>query len=368
MTTVLLAGAFGQGNPGDEALLRAFVQALPGREIVATSLDPVATEAGHGVRAVQSRHGSAVARALRAADGVVFAGGTVFKALHPLTGRHPHALLRSGLGVASAAKALRKPLALVGVGAGALSGPAARALARAIVRRADLLVLRDEESAQVLADAGAPPPFRVGADAAWSALDLPDAPRAQGDALIVALSRLAGGPGLAQRIALVLGPAARAGLRVRLQPWQLPWDLELARNVVSALDAASEIVPPPADLDDARNLFAGARLVVAYRFHALAAAAVAGTPAVAIAHEPKFAGLGRRLGHAVVDPTGPPDALGRAILDAADRPPASSETIARERARAEEGMALMRLVLSGGRSDDHAAVSGLDLAPEAWIS
>ena len=67
-----------------------------------------------------------------------------------------------------ATRAMRKPLALVGVGAGALPGRSARTLTRAIVRRADLLVLRDEESAGVLADAGAPTPFRVGADAAWT--------------------------------------------------------------------------------------------------------------------------------------------------------------------------------------------------------
>jgi polysaccharide pyruvyl transferase WcaK-like protein len=367
MSTVLLAGAFGQRNPGDEALLRAFVQALPGRAIVATSVDPVATEAAHGVHAVGSRDGRAVARALRGSDGVVFAGGTVFKALHPISGRHPLALLRSALGVATATRAMRKPLALVGVGAGALPGRTARSLAHSIVRRADLLVLRDEDSARVLAEAGAPPPFRVGADAAWTTLDAPAQPSAQGDAVIVALSRLAGGAGLARRLALVLAPAARAGLRVRLQPWQLPWDRDLAHRIAASLDADVEIVPPPADLADARNLFAGARLVVALRFHALVAAAAAGTPAVAIAHEPKLSGLGRRLGYTVVEPTGPPEPLGQAILAAADRPPASAETIAVERARAEQGMALLRVVLSGGRSDESAAVEGLDLAPEAWI-
>ena len=249
----------------------------------------------------------------------------------------------------------------------ALPGRSARTLTRAIVRRADLLVLRDEDSARVLADAGAPPPFRVGADAAWTTLDAPAQPSAQGDAVIVALSRLAGGAGLARRLALVLAPAARAGLRVRLQPWQLPWDRNLARDVAASIDADVEIVPPPADLADARNLFAGARLVVALRFHALVAAAAAGTPAVALAHEPKLSGLGRRLGYPVIEPTGPPEAVGRAILAAADSPPASAEAIAVERARAEQGMALLRVVLSGGRSDESAAVEGLDLAPEAWI-
>jgi polysaccharide pyruvyl transferase WcaK-like protein len=34
MATVLLAGAYGQRNPGDEALLTSFVQSLSGHELV----------------------------------------------------------------------------------------------------------------------------------------------------------------------------------------------------------------------------------------------------------------------------------------------------------------------------------------------
>ena len=47
-----------------------------------------------------------------------------------------------------------------------LPGRAAQWLARAIVRSADLLVLRDDESAAHLAATGAPTPVRVGADPA----------------------------------------------------------------------------------------------------------------------------------------------------------------------------------------------------------
>ena len=43
-------------------------------------------------------------------------------------------------------------------------------LARSIVRAADLLILRDEESAVHLAEFGAPTPVRVGADPAWTLL------------------------------------------------------------------------------------------------------------------------------------------------------------------------------------------------------
>jgi polysaccharide pyruvyl transferase WcaK-like protein len=372
MAAMLLAGAFGQRNPGDEALLSAFIASLPGQSLVATSVDPVATETEHGISAVQARDVRAVAREVRRAEGVVFAGGTVFKTLHPACGRPPLSLLRSARALSLATTAQRTPLALVGVGAGSLHGGRARALARGIVRRSDLLVLRDEESAGVLARAGAPAPFRVGADAAWTLLDPPAAPTAKGDAVIVALSHLAGGAGLARRLSLVLAPLVGAGLRVRLQPWQVvhgaPDDLDLARMIASRLDGDVQIVPPPADLADARTLFAGARLVIALRFHALVAAAAAGVPAAAVAHEPKLAGLGRRLGLPVVAPAGPPEAMARTILATIDHPAATPEAIDRERRLAEEQMALLRVLLSGGRSAESADVGGLELAPEAWVA
>jgi polysaccharide pyruvyl transferase WcaK-like protein len=372
MGAVLLAGAFGQHNPGDEALLRAFVEGLPDHALVATSVDPVHTESAHGIEAIPSRDIRAVARRVTRVDGVVLAGGTIFKTLHPAAGRPPLALLRSTRALALGTAAQRIPLAGVGLGVGTLLGNRARALARGIVRRCDLLVLRDEESASLLARAGAPAPFRVGADPAWTLLDAPARPTAGGDAVIVALSHLAGGAGLARRLAQVLEPVVRAGLRVRLQPWQVlrgrPDDLDLARMVAGRLDGDVQIVPPPAGLDDARDLFAGARLVVALRFHALVAAAAAGVPFAAVSHEAKLAGLGRRLGQPVVPPAGPPEAMARTILRAIDHPPPSPAAIERETRLARDQMALLRVLLSGGRSDEAALVGGLELAPEAWIA
>jgi polysaccharide pyruvyl transferase WcaK-like protein len=372
MAAVVLAGAFGQRNPGDEALLSAFVEALPGHDLVATSADPLLTETGHGISAVHSRDVRTVARRVAGAEGVVMAGGTIFKTLHPACGRPPLALLRSARALTLGTAARRIPLAAVGVGVGSLHGDRARALAKGIVRRCDLLVLRDEESAALLARAGAPAPFRVGADPAWTLVDPPAAPSAQGDAVIVALSHLAGGAGLARRLALVLEPLVRAGLRVRLQPWQVvprePDDLDLARAVAGRLGGDVQIVPPPAGLADARDLFAGARLVVALRFHALVAAAAAGVPVVCVGHEAKLTGLGRRLGQPVVAPAGPPEAMAATIMRAIDHPAPARAAIEREKRLAHDQMALLRVLLAGGRSDEAASVGGLELAPEAWVA
>jgi polysaccharide pyruvyl transferase WcaK-like protein len=290
----------------------------------------------------------------------------VFKALHPSCGRTPLSLLRRTAAVASLSKALRKPLALVGVGAAPLYGHAARALARAIVRAADLLVLRDEESALHLAELGATTPFRVGADAAWTLV--PDPPDATPNGpVVVALSHLAGGRELAGQLAAGLLPVLDAGIPVRIDPWQPDGDAALAAAVVSRLGDRVQLAAPPADLLAAREAVLGARLVIAQRFHAVVAAASAGVPTLAVAHEAKLTGLARRLDQPAVAADAPPATLASAVLSALDSAPPSPHAVRRERAAAEQGFRLLRVLLARGRSDEAVDVDGLALRPEEWL-
>jgi polysaccharide pyruvyl transferase WcaK-like protein len=398
--TVFLAGAFGQGNPGDEALLSAFARELGHLDPVASTSDPQATAATHGVTAVERDDMPRVGREIARADAVVVAGGTIFKTLHPSCGRAPLSLLRRTAALAAATRALRKPLALVGVGAAPLRGRAARSLTRRIIRSANLLILRDEESAGHLAAAGAPTPIRVGADAAWTlvpeqraepaaladAAATPDGPAVlmrsatgahapvaldgagDGRPVVVALSHLAGGPELAERLAAGLRPVVDAGLPVRLDPWQPDGDAELAAAVATRLDDPRvSVAAPPADLDEARESMDGARLVLAQRFHALVAAAGAGVPALAVAHEPKLEGLARRLEQPAVAADAPPATLAGEVLRAVDGPPAPPAAIERERASAAEAFRLLRVLLARGRSDEAVDIDGLALRPEEWL-
>jgi polysaccharide pyruvyl transferase CsaB len=382
--TVFLAGAFGQGNPGDEALLSAFTRALGHLDPVASTCDPAGTEATHDVTAVERDDIRRVGREIARADAVVVAGGTIFKTLHPSSGRAPLSLLRRTAALAKLARALRKPLALVGVGAAPVQGRAARRLTRSIVRSADLLILRDEESAAHLAEAGAPTPIRVGADAAWTLVPQPAAKEAPVGAgghapvsfngsgerpgVVVALSHLAGGTDLAERLAAGLAPVVSSDVPVRLDPWQPDGDAELAAEVATRLhDPRVTVTPPPSDLDEAREGMEGARLVLAQRFHALVAAAGAGVPALAVAHEPKLEGLARRLEQPAVPADASPAALAEEVLRAVDGDPAAPAAIERERASAEEAFRLLRVLLARGRSEEAADLDGLDLRPEEWL-
>jgi polysaccharide pyruvyl transferase WcaK-like protein len=185
--------------------------------------------------------------------------------------------------------------------------------------------------------------------------------------VVVALSHLAGGADLADRLASGLAAVVDAGMSVRLDPWQPDGDAELASAVAARLDWRVELAPPPRDLAEASAGMAGARLVLAQRFHALVAAAAAGVPALAVAHEPKLAGLARRLEQPAVPADAPPAALAAAVVDAADGEPASPDAVRRERADAEEGFRLLRVLLARGRSDEAVEVDGLALRPEEWL-
>jgi polysaccharide pyruvyl transferase CsaB len=365
---VLLAGAFGQNNPGDEALLRAFCDELAEHRVIATSADPESTSARHGCDAVSSVDVAAVVAAMRRADALVIGGGTIFKTLHPSTGRSAHELLRNAGLLAFGARATAKPVLMVGVSAVPLVDGRTRRLARRLVRRADLLILRDEVSAQLLAEAGAPAPFRVGADPTWTTLGRqPFVAPAPDNVAIVTLSRYAGARDLAARIAPALRGLIDEGLRVCLQPWQVgdrgADDLSLLHAIAQELRVPVELLDPPTDLHEAARQAAAARLVIGMRFHSLVATAAAGTRFVAVDHEPKLGALAARFGQRALAPDVPADAFADAVSGALAGPPPSPGVVRAQIALSAEGFRLLHLVLADGALPDPAELIGLPFEP-----
>ena len=371
MTTVLLAGAFVQ-NSVDETLLAAFHAALPEWHIATLGGAPSVTVATDGVRASRARGEGGLRRAVLDADAVVLSGGTVFTTLHRSTGRPAHDLLIWALLLASGGQTTGKPVAMLGVGAGTLPDARARWLARALVRRADLLVLRDEESAHTLAAVGAPAPFRVGADPAWTLVDQPPLAPRDRDGVVVALDHVPGDASLADRLAAGLRPLLASGMKVELQPWRdgdpTSRSSALASAVADRLAGRVEVTTAPANVVDARARLAGTRLAVCLSSHAMIAAAAAGTPLVAITHEPKLVGLARRLQQPAISVDADPATIATTVRSGLDGQPASPTAVHAEIARAAEGFRLLRLLLNHGIADDLDSFDGLSLVPAPWTA
>lgn len=368
MPIALIVGAFGQDNPGDEALLASTVQAVrarPGWEPLVATGRPADTEALLDVATLPATP-AATLRATARADALVVGGGTVFKELHHSSGRPAGGLLRRAAGLTSAFYARRLPVALIGVGAAPIHHPANRHLARSIARRADLLVLRDAESADVLAGMGVPSPLRVGADLSWLAARPPERGPECGPAPIgVAVSHLAGGDDLVDRLIDGLRPAVEAGRCVEIEPWQgsprLGADGRIAARMARALGLGARLVAPPRDLDEATQRAAGRAAVVAMRFHAAVAAAEAGTPFAAVTHEPKLAAIARSTGQPTIAVDDPVAAVAAAVRQALLGAPPSPEAVADQHRRAEATADLLGIVLCG--EGDAGRLAHLDLVP-----
>jgi polysaccharide pyruvyl transferase WcaK-like protein len=269
---------------------------------------------------------------------------------------------------------VHRPVAMVGVGAGHLEDWRAQALTRFAVRHADMLILRDEESAAEMARANAPGPFRVGADPAWTLLDPPDEARAAPDQSVrVVPSVMATGTGgwtrMVDRITETLRQLLSAGIAVQLQAWHRATDPSVGDDcaiidaVVGRLGPSVEVVPTPESLGAAVESMVGVGAVLTSRFHALIAAAAAGVPSVAVAHEAKLAALARRLDQRTAPVDFEPTVLATEVAGALGSPGPAPAVIKEQIEQADEGFRLLRVLLAGGRSDEADSLGALPLAP-----
>ncbi len=145
MPVVLLAGAFEPGSLGDEAVLEAFVRALPGWRLAVTTVDRAAA-ARHGCEAVDTHRTADTARWAARAEAVVVGGSSPFSIADGRSGVHGRSPLVSTAALVTAASVLARPVAMVGVSHWRIPRITAWSLGRSSVRHTDLLVLRDEAS------------------------------------------------------------------------------------------------------------------------------------------------------------------------------------------------------------------------------
>lgn len=354
MPRVLLGGRWGSDPAGERSLLTAVAGALPEYEVV-EGWSPLSR--------------AALSRAVRQADGIVVAG-------QDLAPRGLDRRRRSGVTVRAAtmlvhtARMARKPVAFLGVTVAGCESVSDRWLVRRMVRRADLLLVADEDSADCLASAGAPVPVRVSADPAWLGISRGGAERSGGETVTVVLDGRAG-PEVEAALLAALAVVAAQGMRIKLLPWAGPDSADAAMGCRLAAQLRElrfpvETVPSPMTLDDACYSFEDAGVVVTLRYRAIPAAATIGVPIIGIALEGRIAALARRLEQTILDPraiaaTLPP-AIADSFADAAPSPAAVKEEIA----RAESGFSLLRLVLERGNTE-LSQMEGLPLAPDPWL-
>jgi polysaccharide pyruvyl transferase WcaK-like protein len=249
----------------------------------------------------------------------------------------------------------------VGLGAGRLTTRSGRARVRLILGGVPLTV-RDAASAGLLASLGLPRP-ELAADLALALPPPPPPPSSSAglDRVVVCLrpwsgrrhrlpARLRRHPGddafVAGAAAALDELATACGLGIHLVALDAPKDDPLHRQVAARMRSPVSTAAP--DLDGLLSEIAAARVVVAMRYHAGIAAALAGRPAVLVGVGPKVDALAADLGRGATllpwSPSGLPG-LAAAVEAALPRAEPMAEAVAALRRReAANRRALQRLL------------------------
>ena len=311
-----MAGSYGQGNTGDEAILTGLLASLRARmpecSPTVVSGTPEQTARRHAVTSVAWDDWVAILGAMKAADFMLLGGGGIF---FDSSGADAARLLETGApdlahygSYPLAAWLLRRPLVIHACGVGPITTDSGAEIVRAAFASALRSSVRDTDSLDVLRSIGSDTSgVFLGAD---PALVLEPAPETVG-----------------RRLVEVSGLAPRAPiLAVTLRPWRWPrpegeWLRSLAERIVAfarprslqvllapfdfthdpaplaafreALVAAglpahaSAIVPGQPLPEELASAFGLCHLVVGVRLHSVLLAALAGTPSVGISYEPK---------------------------------------------------------------------------------
>lgn len=160
---LLLAGYFGCGNLGDDAILLGFVQGIKEHPYTFRTLcgSPEELMRHYGLQGVQRLDSGAIKAAIAESDAVVFPGGSIFQDVTSVRS------VAYYMGVCRQAKRSGKKLILLGQGVGPLRRFLGKRFAAAAFNHADAIVVRDQESVRTLKALGVRTTPRMGGDMAY---------------------------------------------------------------------------------------------------------------------------------------------------------------------------------------------------------
>lgn len=287
---ILVVGAYGYRNVGDEAILAGLLSRLGEKRVTVVSRDPKATRRLHGVESVGIGE---AAPALRRHRSLIIGGGGLF-------GRDIGAVGRFLPAFGLAASGIGRRVHVEGIDLDASLAPSARLLVPRLMRRAAHISVRDRRSVELLRDWG------VRADLAPDlSASMPSAPLKDGLALIrsagVETRRPVVGLALAGVVPALADQAleAVAGSMDAMPDFQflfLPMsrhphvaahdDLVLAHRL-RALRPRLMVVEEAAHPAVVLAAFSQLTAVVAMRYHAMLFAERAGVPLVPLVYAEK---------------------------------------------------------------------------------
>ena len=304
---VLICGAYGKGNAGDDAILKAILAQLKAIDrdmpIYVMSHDPAQTRLCYHVGSVHVFDPFAFWPLMRKAKLFVSGGGSLIQ--NETSTRS----LNYYLTTIRMAHAAGCRVMMYGCGIGPVSGEANRRhTARILNRCVDRITLREDLSRRELADMGVTEPkITVTAD---PALLLQPASGGAVDSYFLsndldpdgkyAMFVLRPWKNLSQHLQAIVDTADYVNKAYGLTPvfvaLEPTRDLEINRTAASMLTCRTVVLPAPRDEQLTIGMMQKMRVIVSMRLHALIFASSVGAPLAAISYDPKVTGFMAYLG------------------------------------------------------------------------
>ena len=297
MPNLLIAGHFGAGNVGDDAILVGFADGISrvgGFEITAMSGSPEDTFRNYNIRGIPRKNLAAFNEALSQTDALVFAGGSIFQDATSVASAMFYASL------VKRAKKAGKKVFLVGQGVGPLTKFLSKRAAASAFNMADGIVVRDPISAQTLRDLGVKRPIKMGADSAF--LLSPNRDGGEnfqvGDRKSIGIAPKLIGRGLKESVAL-FGEFTRLVFQSNYMPIMIAMDRNEDTPLIQAInESQGGRIPDLRKVHRPQDIQARIQrmdAVVAVRLHAAILAASVGTPSLMISYDPKVSAFAKLI-------------------------------------------------------------------------
>lgn len=309
---VVICGAYGHGNSGDEAILKAIIDELRAIEkdmrITVVSKRRGRTKALHAVHAVPRWNAVALRRELRRAKLYINGGGSL---IQDVTSRRS---LFFYLHTIVQAKKCGCRVQMYGCGIGPINNEYDRRLSAAVMDKyVDVITLRDPDSMKFMEELkvtkpelilAADPVLNISARAEAEAEGFLEKCGVDPEGSFICVS-LRPWPGFSERLGDIAEALRRCHEKYGLTPLFMPMNYE--KDFSTSKMAAEEanipfaILPEIEDAELAIAVMKKMKLVTAMRLHGLLYAACGGIPAVGISYDPKVSGFADYIGGCSID-------------------------------------------------------------------
>jgi polysaccharide pyruvyl transferase CsaB len=298
MSKLLVAGYFGCGNLGDDAILLGFTEGATerGHRLTALSGSPEETYRLHGIPSIQRKDRAAVKAAIAEHDALVFAGGSIFQDVTSAKSTLYYAdLVRE-------AKAQGKKIILLGQGVGPLNTFLGKTATRFAFRHASAVAVRDEESSKLLHSIGVVRPMSVTADTAFLMPEFsPEKDNDSSNYEVAGMKTVGLAPrphGKGDEVAKLFSEIAKLLFANGYMPMLLEMDREMDGPLLQAIEkvhggkiASMKKIGSPREL---QKRMIRMEAVISVRLHGGIIASTVGVPSLLLSYDPKVASFAKQ--------------------------------------------------------------------------